>query len=399
MSASPVAPAERSAVLDILRGLALLGIFSINIVAFASGGNPAIIDTSLPLADQLVQAGTLLFVESKFFSLFSFLFGVGFSVQLASADRSGGTGFYGRYFRRLAMLALFGVTHIVLLWEGDVLLQYAVVGCALFLFRGVSDGAIVKWIVGLLAVPLFFYLLLLGAVIAARSIPQAAEKFSEAEAKIAEEAKKEAAKRTRPTTYLGGMAERLQNYVIVAVLLVMRTPTVLAMFLAGFVMGRRGVFFRPEEHLGLLRSLAAWCLPIGLAVASAVTWAMATQPPITAFTAFFFNQGLAGPVLALGYVAALTLVVRHLTGVLKPVGNVGRMGLTNYLTQSVVATILFAPYALGYETKVRPALLPVVAFGIFCVQMVVSTLWLRVFAFGPMEWLWRTATYGKVPRA
>lgn len=153
--AGPVGPSERSVVLDVLRGLALLGIALANFPEFSLYSFlPPEAAEALPTAgfDRVVRYLQYLFVDGKFYTIFSLLFGVGFSIILANAARRGVDGFR-IFYRRMAVLLLIGLLHLMFLWSGDILVLYALLGMLLPLFRNVSNRGLLIWAFGLLSLP------------------------------------------------------------------------------------------------------------------------------------------------------------------------------------------------------------------------------------------------------
>lgn len=385
--------------MDVLRGFALLGILLINIVAFKAPGGSTILRFEGGPLDQLVVRALILLVESKFFTLFSFLFGLGFGVQLLRA-RARGEPFVPRFARRLLVLALFGVLHVVLLWEGDILLLYALVGLLLIPFRDASLPTLLRWAGWLLIVPVALFALLFAALELSRASPESARALQEADAAFLDEVRQGRA--TALDLYGNGsygevLVARVESYGLTSVLLLSRVPSVLAMFLLGLYVGKRRVLERLDDHLVLVRRVRAWGLGLGLSASLLVTLGNATLPPISSLVALFFNQALAGPLLVMGYAATLVLLLRGSAWRrrLRPLAATGRMALTNYLLQSLVCTLLFYGYGLGLAESVGPGVGVLVAAGIYAAQAVFSGWWLRRFRFGPAEWLWRSLTYGR----
>lgn len=399
-ASGPLPAAERIEVVDTLRGFALFGILLINITAFKAPGGPAILGFDGGFLDQMVVWALILFVESKFFTLFSFLFGLGFGVQLLRASARG-TPFVPRFMRRLVVLALFGALHVVLLWEGDILLLYALVGGLLLLFREVPTRTLLRWSLWLLLVPLGLYTLGFGALEVARTLPGSAAALREADAAfltaVAQE-RVEGAQLYANGSYVEVLVARVESYGATSFLLLSRVPSVLAMFLLGLYVVKRGVLEGLEAHLPLVRRARRWGLGLGLLTSLFVTLAWATLPPVSSLVVLFFNQALAGPLLAVGYAAALALLARRPVWAarLAPLAATGRMALTNYLTQSLVCTLLFYGYGFGLAGKVGPSVSVPLAVGIYALQVAFSRWWLRRFRFGPLEWLWRSLTYGRV---
>lgn len=392
---APVPDRERIDALDAIRGVALGGILLINLTAFAAPFGPPGFRAGDGWADRVVDGLLLLLVESKFFCLFSLLFGAGFAVQLLRAEGRGG--FAGRFTRRLLALAGFGAAHILLLWEGDILLLYAVVGAILPLFRNAAPRRLLAWAAGLLAVPLAVYAVAVATTLVGRVSPDGAAEMAKLDGELVQAfaAARESASTSPPVSYPDTIGRRLSGYAETGLLLATRIPTVLAMFLLGLYAGRQGVLTGGEERL---RRVRGWGLVVGLAASGLVVAGVFTLPPASALVALFFNQAAAGPVLALGYGSALLLLARRpewgrVLGVFAPVG---RMALTNYLAQSVICSVLFAGWGLRLGQVVPPAAQLAMATGVFTAQVVLSALWLRAFHIGPAEWVWRSLTYGAV---
>jgi uncharacterized protein len=398
-AASPaVAPEERIDVLDALRGFALAGILAVNVLAFGRvAGAPPDFFTALAPADRVVQVLIVLLVESKFFTLFSFLFGLGVALQVTRA-RARRASVVPRLVRRLTALLAFGVAHVVLLWEGDILVLYAVLGGVLLLMRNVSDRMLLRWAVALLAVPAVLTVVALAGLAVARGLPGAAEALAQADTAVPEvfAADREAALRVlRDGGYPELVEYRLGAYPVTAALLTTRAPVVLAMFLLGLYAGRSGIAARVGDHGELLRRVAVRWLPIGLVVQVAVVVGTQVAPPATALPLLFLNQFLTGPVLALGYAAVFVLAARTRVGA-RALGWLrwpGRTALSCYLGASAAMAAVFWGIGWGFAGGVgAPAALGVAA-AIVVAQALLARAWLTAFRYGPLEWLWRCATH------
>src|SRR5438477_3157616 len=154
---------ERIEILDVLRGLAVCGILVGNVQWFSGYGlMPPAIARQSPFADQVTHFLVHFFVEGKFYSIFSFLFGFGFALQIARAEERSDSR-ASLFKRRLFWLLVIGLLHAYLLWAGDILSIYALMGFILILFRKKSNESLLKWAFALMAVPIFTYLLLYAA--------------------------------------------------------------------------------------------------------------------------------------------------------------------------------------------------------------------------------------------
>ncbi len=399
-SLGPVGEAERVEVVDVLRGFALCGILFVNIMWFKAPGSLGGFGYEGPPLDRLVAAGVFALAQAKFFTLFSFLFGWGFATQfLRAEERGAAAGFPRRYLRRSAILGLIGVVHIVLLSEGDILLLYAVIGLLLLPLRRARPEILRRWVKWLLIVPAAAALLMSGALALGRAAPEGAAEIAASDRETAEEFR--SAARTTTAAYLDpafarSAVTRVENYGRNAWIQLFLAPAVLAMFVLGLAAGRRRLTPDAAEHRALLRRVLAWGLAIGLPVAVLSAAGASLLPTLSALMCVWVNGTVAGPLLAMAYGSGIALLWQRAgwQRVLRPLAAMGRMALTNYLLQSVVATLLFYGYGLGLARRVSPSLAIAIVLAILAGQLLVSGWWLRRYRFGPAEWLWRTLTYG-----
>jgi uncharacterized protein len=390
----------RIAVIDGLRGFALFGILVINLGAFSNPpGAPPNFFSPVPLADRAVQTAILAVVESKFFSLFSLLFGLSFAIQIDSAARRGAA-FGPRITRRLLALLGFGLLHVVLLWDGDILVVYAVVGAILVAFRNATDRTLLRWAAGLLAVPVVLYLLGFAALAVARTIPAAAAALASIDRELVTSLTASVTERTellRTGSYVDIALARWTEYLSILGLLASRVPTILAMFLLGMWAGRTGLLRNPEAHLERLRRLCILAWSVGAPVQVVIVAGVLLLPPTNGLVALFFNQALTGPVLAVAYATSLVLWSRRPAGarVLGVLAHAGRMALTTYLMQSVVLSFIFWSWGLALTGRVSSLQGLAIAALLFVVQVLLARAWLARFRYGPLEWVWRCLTYAQ----
>jgi uncharacterized protein len=394
--AGPIPTAERVQTIDILRGLALLGIIAANMRGFA-GPAAAYMATSImwPLpADLLAQAAVDVFVQGKFITIFSLLFGVGFAVQASRAAARGGR-FAGLYTRRLLVLAAIGLAHGLLIWWGDILLPYAAIGFLLFFFRTRKDKTILVWAIIAYVTPL----VMVTGIVAVQAI--AGPIFSMPPAPTPESLQ-EVVRIYRDESWAAITAQRAReavghNWGYFGFFI----PNLLGVFLFGLLAWRRRLFEPSEGALAGYRKVMWYGLTIGvLGNAAAVTlrWALQVDPMVLtpATLAMFVVQQVAVPALSAGYVSAVILLARSARWQprLAPFAAVGRTALSNYLFQSVAGTLLFYSYGLGFYGRFGPAAFLIPTVAIYSLETVLSGWWLARFRFGPVEWLWRSATYG-----
>lgn len=399
--AAPTADADRLSILDALRGFALAGIFLINLGSFTGFifMKPEAL-AALPTA-VLDRPAALLIVwlaYGKFYSLFSLLFGIGFSLQLGAAERRGDERL--RLFRRrLAVLLVFGAVHMYF-WEGDILFFYALMGFFLIPLRRLSGRALVGTAAAFLAAPVA-----LDAIIAVShgALDPGAPFVRAGEAMLV---RMGFAADAPPWPLLrdAGWVEYLKfqasgPFFRYADLLSTGRPfKVLAMFMLGLWVGRSGLLRDVAAFAPLLRRIRLWGFVIGLpaaALQAALMLGGGSGAWVKVAEAAAYAAGVAP--LALAYAATFALLWlspewRHRLERLAPAG---RMALTNYLSQTCLAITIFYGIGFGMMGRVGPTLWPPLVIAVLTTQVIVSRWWLSHFAFGPMEWLWRQATYAR----
>ena len=395
---SPISSNERIEILDVLRGLAVGGILIGNMQWFSGYGMmPPVLAAQTPLADQITHFLVHFFVEGKFYSIFSFLFGFGFALQIARAEERGDQS-ASLFKRRLFWLLVIGLLHAYLLWAGDILSIYALMGFVLILFRRKTNEALLKWAFWLLVIPIFTYILIYFLFVA--FVPESALSGFEASQG---DRWKESVQQIQQGGYFEILTSYNLQYIVgryAGLILQMRLPKILAMFLLGFYAYRRGFFQNLSNHQPFIRRVLIYGLIVGLVgnlvfVMSAKSEADFPPSPagIAGVTAYAFGV----PALALFFIALIATLWQkkawhRLLAFLAPVG---RMALTNYLMQTVICVFIFYGYGFGQFGKHGALASTLIAFAIFLFQILISALWLKYFSYGPMEWIWRQLTYRK----
>lgn len=379
VAARPTPGPERIAALDALRGFALAGILFANLPLFA--GHPYMTEAQLAAlptaaADAVVSTATVLLVEDKFMGLFALLFGVGAALQLARARARGARGLR-LHLRRLGWLLVIGSLHGWLLWTFEILRFYALWGLLLPLFERLRSRALLaaSLVVGV-AVPVAWRGAVVALGVAASPRPRVLEAFATGD-------------------YLDVLAA---NWAFDWDLTFSPTQgayqaTVLGRMLLGLWVGRR-ILAGGVPEPALLRKVALVCLPVGLA--GSAVHAGLLDLKRTVWRPLPVEVGALG--LTLAWVALFLLAWRSRAGArgLSLLAKVGRMSLTHYLLQTAFGLWLFYGFLRGPALMGRVGAAPLVAVwaSVFAMQVALSHLWLRRFAFGPAEWAWRSLTYG-----
>ena len=395
---SPTAERERNPVVDILRGFALFGILLVNFPgteAARAGG-----------ADDTVRRLLSFLVSGKFYTTFSFLFGLGFALQLLRAqDR--GKRIVPVYIRRMLALFAIGLAHVVLVWTGDVLLMYAFMGLFLILFRNRSAKVLVLVAVLVLAGEYSLSVTekpwTVGEIVPHITDPEQ-EQPLEIQATMAftdaSDAYRRVAVATRYGSYTEAVAARFEAWKLSNRFAFRYIwPSAFAMFLIGMCAGRRGWLRHPLQRSALFTRVMLIAGPIWFVLGVLTTYgpqvlgASYHQIHWKVLTLAWILHAPAGSLFYMSTILFLLSRFPQWVARLAPLGSAGRMGLTCYLTQSIAGTLLYYGYGLGLYDNLGKVAGLLVAVVIFSLQIVVSGWWLRHFRFGPFEWLWRSMTY------
>lgn len=402
----PVQSAERVFELDVLRGVALFGVLLMNIVGFAHQPLMATSDQLIALPTAAVDGvlGELYrwLFAGKAYSLFAFLFGLGFYVQLQRSQARGGD-FDSIYLRRLTVLLVFGTAHALFLWVWDILHLYAIAGFILFALRRASDRVLLYGGIGLavLSVPVYDVVNEVTGISEWHGLPSP---YSD-EAILARQAASESG--SYADIFRAMLEFNIADWVLSGLMAAWLAWS-LGRFLIGAWVGRKGWFQDAKSHLPGFRRVMRLALPAGLIVCglgqllrvhAGADWL--PDWPHWRFTGQIVNQ-LGTPVLALGYVCAIVVAMHTPTGrrVLAPFAQAGRMALTNYVMQSFLIAFVLFGYGpgLGLAGRIGTLELTVISIAFYAAQIAVSSAWLARFKYGPLEWLWRAATYGRKMR-
>ncbi|HKP68903.1 MAG TPA: DUF418 domain-containing protein [Pyrinomonadaceae bacterium] len=393
---TPVSANERLEIVDVLRGLAVCGILVGNVQWFSGYGMvPPSIAEAQSTVNQVVHFLVHFFVEGKFYSIFSFLFGFGFAMQIARAEERGDTK-ATVFKRRLFWLLVIGLLHAYLLWAGDIVSIYALMGFILLLFRHKTNESLLKWSVAMMIVPIVTYILLYTAFIAFAPPDTAANIQAEQTAGWYR-----SVATVTQSSYIDILTNYNRDYVIgryMGLFFQMRLPKILAMFLLGFYAHRIGIFQNLDAHRGLLKKVLGYGLVLGIIgniMMAGLAGNEAPFPPSPSGALGVIGYAFGVPALALGIIAGVTLLwqIDSWKRLLSVVAPVGRMALTNYLMQTVICVTLFYGYGFGMFGTIGATKATMIALGIFVVQIALSNLWLRYFKYGPVEWIWRQLTY------
>ena len=400
---APVSETERVQELDVLRGIALFGILIVNIMDYAT--------EPVSGADRAATTLITVLADGTFYPLFSLLFGVGFAVFLERAVSHGKNGLL-LYVRRLVALLVIAVLQIILLEDRNILVRYAFLGLPLLLFCRASARVCVIGAFACLALavgqgPINRALLQRqlrdpAAAAALRNTRAAAQALGQARqaewSRVAAQESFVATAVFRAHRQVPGQLRWSTN--------LRRNPSlfhILAMFLLGAALWRSRILLDPSGSQRAMRIVVGAGIIIGLAGNALVNFGpddgpvtfLADFPTATRAVALLGNTAL-----TLAYLAGVLLLMSAPGGAWRrrvaPLAVIGRLGLTNYLWQSLAMSLLFLPYGLRLEGALPVWSYPLLGVAIFLSHLPFSAWWLKRFRYGPVEWLWRAATYGSI---
>lgn len=389
---------ERLDSMDVVRGIALLGILISNMMFFSQPFGIYGLRDELWFGpvDKLADWISMIFIEGKFYPVFSMLFGMGVSMQMDRAALRG-LDFKPLYLRRLYILMGFGLLHGILLWEGDVLLAYALCGLVLLWFRNRKPKTLFYWAAGLIAFPALL-ILLIGVVLYLLSGHPAVQSAMTESFAEDQETRNRMIGIFVNGSYMDVVRYRLGELVFTLIITLLYAPVYLGLFLIGMVVGRNGIIADLQKHAGLLGRIVLICGSLGLLTNFLGAWIQMSGINQSHYGQMLIGNGIIsmfGPVLALAYMAGLVLLVRLCSfDLISPIRAVGRMALTNYLAQSLIATTIFYGYGYGLGGSVGRMGTIGMSLVIFAAQIAFSFCWLKFYRYGPLEWLWRSLAYG-----
>lgn len=384
---------KRIDTIDVLRGFALTGILYAHMVIWYTGAAlPPEIYSNFDNSIDWVALGIFgALVFGKFFSVFSFLFGLSFFLYFRKNKSK--SGYHRIYLWRLFLLLLIGFLHHIF-WRGDILAIYAVLGMLLLFFRNLPPKIILALALLLITnLPTHIY----DAV--NTELPEAGVQFP-----MAEEAetyyflvKNEGFVSVLKDNWRSWPAKI--NYQLESGRLIMT----FGYFLLGLYAGRKGLFSAIGEKISMFRR---WNESSGRAVLLLLVLGLLMYlfglvsipgievvPELKWLASFLFS--IYNACLTLFYITGITLLFRKnlFHWILKPLAAMGRMALTNYLLQTAFGLLLFYNFGLGLFPKTSPAVNVLMGIGVFYLQLKFSQVWLQHFKQGPVEWLWKSLTY------
>jgi uncharacterized protein len=399
---------QRIVTLDVIRGIAVMGIFSVNVIAFAmifpAYMNPAAMGLEGE-ADLVTWFANFILIDGKMRSLFSMLFGASMLLVIDRAIASGQSG-ASVHYRRMIVLAVIGLLHFYFIWFGDILFLYAMIGMVAYLFRKKAVRRLLAWATA--------FFLLNAAMMAASS---AYFRTAQTEAQAADATQEELTEWKKAgawgqqseektakdiAIHRGSAATRAEHMLAERAAepfgsLIFFGPETLALMLLGMA-GYKSGYLTGQWSGRRYRTIALWTLSIG-AIASAIiaftTWRSNFDLPTV-----FFNLVVAQLpfriAMALGYAALIILIFRNASWIRDRFAAVGRAAFTNYLGTSIIAALIFYGDGLSLYARLSRFEAWLVVPLVWLVMLAWSKPWLDRFQYGPFEWLWRSLARGEM---
>lgn len=390
---APIQKKTRIEVLDVFRGFAVFGIFVVNIeimnCTFINQGTFSQQWTSG--MDQFAVRILQLFFYTKFFPIFSLLFGLGIAMQALKLQERNKLSF-SFFGRRMSGLFILGLLHITLLWSGDVLHLYAMLGLLTTLLIRQSK----KLILALSALVLFF--------------PFYEQWFAwfvqltgfQPESYLEGYAGEETIRIIRSGSFVEGMELRLREYLAnIPLLFLFLAPVAMSMFLLGLYLGKINIL---KDLKAFISKLARPMIALALITNLYRIIFLFFLPDFEIYRTaelrphFFKMMELSDMFMGLFYLWLIGWLWYFTSAkkLLSPLQYVGRMALTNYIMHSVIGLILFTAVGFQLYETMSPSQTLLTAILVFAFQLIYSRLWLSYFRYGPLEWLWRCFTYQKI---
>jgi len=388
---------KRVELLDILRGIAIFGMFTVNLTADVWWAD-SFSELQAGSADFVSLVLVNLFTNGKFITIFSFLFGVGFYVQ-SERRIANGESVAPFWLRRLSGLLLIGLVANAVTLPAGILVDYALFGLGLLLFFRMSPRSILIVAVSCIVVGTSYRSIIpvVWPPIEPDVLP--APVVLDAIHESADLVQRDGSLLEISAFNLLHIWEEMTQWQYYAADL-----DLLGLMLLGLYVGRRGAVWNRDTQIAMARKALPWLLGIGFFGATA--WVAMENfgfgddsstyySPISEVLAWPFGM----PILGLGYAAAITLIVGNdrWRGRLRAFAPIGRMALTNYLFTCFVLALISFQWGLGLWGRVFPAAGLLIVVALLPVQMLASRWWISRFSFGPFEWLWRGWTYGRFP--
>ncbi len=409
---SEASPAPRHLTLDALRGIAVMGILLMNIIAFSMPSIAYINPTTwggMSFADQALWVGNFILVDAKFRSLFSIMFGASMLLFIESAERKTPGSSKALHFRRMTWLWVFGLIHYGLIWFGDILFLYALIGMLVWRWREKDISALYTRAAIFISLGFVQWAMIMGSIYAMAwaataqgADPQLATDFAEVLQSIGAPGGSEVQEEL--TVYGGNYASILAHRIgedwsgPLILLFGYGFETIglmalgMALYRSGFLTGalsnaayKKAAIIGYSVGLAGMVPLATWCVISGYDVltnsGAVLAWSAPFRAPIAIAHAAF---------------AILLIKAFSNSGLVNRLQATGQAAFTNYLGTSIIMTTIFYGYGFGWFGELSRATTYLLVLAAWALMLIWSPLWMKRYHHGPMEWVWRSLTEGRM---
>lgn len=389
-SVQPIQQSERATVVDVLRGFALGGVVIANLASFVTFGMPTATAEAMTTlrSDKIYEFILTVFIDNKFITLFSLLFGYGFGVIMERVSQKDiDTSIF--FSRRMTILFIAGALH-VFVWWGEVLHVYAFCGIFLLLFRRANNKVLIISAIVLFLIPtlvLRYFQIKLNIFAPAQRDP------------ILEEYLSRSRSQNLIDIFYGNWIT--YKYIFITCLIDLRDfSEVLAKFLIGYYVLRKGYLKNVSLHVDTIKKVLFWCLPLAILYIGQTSLFSLMEIklefiPVRLLLFSFVRIGI----LSLSVCYACTLILLYIKWpslkIFSGFRHIGMMSLTNYVTHTLIFIIIFNGVGLGLMGKVHLIYTLPIGVVVYILQAFFSKWWTSKFQYGPVEWLWRQLSYWK----
>jgi uncharacterized protein len=401
----PIQINERIDFLDVLRGISIQFIFMANILTFSgifffapSFRNPEMLWPS----DDIIDFISFTLIDGKFYTVFSLLFGIGCVIQYQKFKEDNKS-FDSFFQRRMFWLLVFGLVHLVGFWLGDILTLYALLGFLLLFFKETADNKLLWLATVLIMLPLLNWFIIHSLKL---DYPQFFfhnglaiwEHFGYPSSEWDGEKFVDMKFLLSTNNWLDFFKMNMSNSFVRAgfILEEGRPFKVFGIFLIGLWAGRKILEEQLLSNTIFLKKVAIIGISIGLPMSILRTYIVffGGNSDLMNFLSTL-SYALGTVPMALGYAALLAIMYHKKPTLLNWIAPAGKMAFTNYLMQTLISIVIFYGVGLAYAGQFGITVIMLIAISIFLLQVLFSTLWLKRFRFGPLEWIWRQLTYNK----
>jgi uncharacterized protein len=389
---NPTTATERIEMIDALRGFALTGVCLANLALFSFYyclSNEQKADLPFPVINTVLSYFIYFFVDSKFWTLFTIMFGFGASIFISRANKLHKNGKV-LFARRLSVLLIFGLIHGILFWSGDILAEYALAGFILLLFIRNKGKSLAIW-----GIVLGSFIPLLLQVLQVKLLPNSSEILDKLYALTMNA--------YSSSSYNKVINVNLVNMKVFSFYVWFILIAAVGRLMIGYWIGQTGSMYHIENHTDFLRKVMRICAWIGFPVMLIITITKIlidaeVLTPKAEWEPITYLLGIASMALGIFYAIKFIFLYQNKKSNkrLSVFKEMGRMALTNYLIQTLINILIFNGIGFGLAGKIGPSIYILWFVILMILQIIFSKWWLSKFQFGPFEWLWRCLTYKKI---